>query len=159
MKGIQYQSDNSIKLSWLDSKLLNGLVDPRSLFTIYRCDRQSNNPTGGVCILVHSSINSCPVVFDVSHFKSEEIAVCNICVDCSHFLLITCFTALNLSVSDFTVSIDCLKSLCNLSDSCLILGDFNLPLIDWINTYFPGDAKSQYFYLFFTDFGFYSVYS
>jgi len=41
-----------------------------------------------------------------------------------------------------------------LSDSCLILGDFNLPLIDWINTYFPGDSKSQYFYLFFTDFGF-----
>ena len=38
--------------TWLNAVYSDSLLDPKSAYHIYRCDRQSLHPSGGVCIFV-----------------------------------------------------------------------------------------------------------
>ena len=44
--------------TWLDPNFNEGLLDPRSYYTVYRRDRLCLNPAGGVMIFVHHRIVS-----------------------------------------------------------------------------------------------------
>ena len=49
---------------------------------------------------------------------------------------------------------ECLCQICAACDKCIVIGDFNLPKINWKDSYFPGDFKYNVFYNFYTDYGF-----
>ena len=59
-----------------------------------------------------------------------------------------------MSIDDFRTNLDCLQSFCASDGSQdLLVGDFNLPHIDWLNGHIPNDCKSEEFYEFSIDFG------
>lgn len=67
-----------ISESWLCSNFKNSMLDPRSLFNIYRRDRTARWPAGGVCIFIHREIKSCLDFIDSARFPDSEIIACNI---------------------------------------------------------------------------------
>ena len=44
--------------SWLHDEISNGMLDPKSMFSIYRSDRVVDRG-GGVCVLINHSIKTC----------------------------------------------------------------------------------------------------
>ena len=44
--------------SWLHDEISNGMLDPKSMFSIYRSDRPVDRG-GGVCVLINHSIKTC----------------------------------------------------------------------------------------------------
>jgi len=133
--------------------LANSLIDPKGLFNIYRCDRCCDFPSGGVCILVHRTLDSLSVDIDYTLFPNVEIVACHV-FNCSRkFLLICSYIAPSLIISDFITSIDCLRVLCNTSVDCIVAADFNLPNFNWANFDVPRDSKSVVFYNFICDLG------
>jgi len=68
--------------TWLNAVYSDGLLDPKSAYHIYRCDRQSLHPSGGVCIFVSRQINSAEILIDFNDYPNVEI------VSCKFFLLI-----------------------------------------------------------------------
>ena len=65
-----------------------------------------------------------------------------------------CYIPPSVSRELFSVSINCLQNVCSACDSCILVGDFNLPNIEWKKNSLPGDFKSQLFLKFLTDCGF-----
>jgi len=64
--------------SWLSPNISNGLLDPRSKFTIMQNDRSSGKD-GGVCVFVHKSHTVAQVEF-AGIYSELEIVVFDRCV-------------------------------------------------------------------------------
>ena len=141
--------------TWLDANFSDGLLDPRNLFNIYRHDRNAPHPAGGVCIFVRRDINTSLIDINYHDFPGVEIVAVNIITNTRNYItLICCYIAPSVSKEAYDLSIRCLSQICNSSEHCILIGDFNLPNIDWTTNFFPGDYKSQAFLTFFTDYGF-----
>jgi len=65
--------------SWLRSSTPDGMIDPRGLYTVTRCDRESQFAAGGVCIFV-SKMYSVAVVNVADLYPELEIC----CIDLLH---------------------------------------------------------------------------
>ena len=117
--------------TWLDDSIPNGLLDPKGLFTIYRFDRPSENLGGGVCVLINRQLKSYLIDIDYSAFFNAEIVACNICFKDFKRSLICCYCPPSLSSDRFNAFINCLHSVCCSVSSCTVIGDFNLPDINW----------------------------
>ena len=139
--------------TWLDSSVTDGIIDPRGLFNIYRCDRAADSHGGGVCILVRRIFKSSAIDIDHTMFPNVEIVACSIFLADFKRTLICCYFPPSLSSSQFLSFTNCLRALCVVDVSCFLIGDFNLPNIDWKNFVFPEDLKSKAFFNFFTDVG------
>ena len=140
--------------SWLDGDFSNGLLDPKGHFNIYRIDRASNNPAAGVCIFVKRHINSAATDIH-SDFIFVELVALKIFLDVTSVItLVCCYIPPSISKEWFNSTVSCLQNICSPADSCILVGDFNLPNIDWVGNIFPGDFKSQLFLNFFTTCGF-----
>jgi hypothetical protein len=59
--------------SWLNPAISDGLLDPRSNYTVYRHDRQ-NNTGGGVCVLIKNSLHS--EQLDISSLPASVELLC-----------------------------------------------------------------------------------
>ena len=66
-----------ISESWLTSDMSAGLIDPKSKYTIYRCDRK-NRDGGGVCILVSKQLNSTVIDCTTNLTGSYELIGCRL---------------------------------------------------------------------------------
>jgi len=66
--------------SWLRSSSPDGMIDPQGLYTVTRCDRESQFAAGGVCIFV-SKIYNVVVVVNVADL-CPELEIC--CIDLLH---------------------------------------------------------------------------
>lgn len=145
--------------SWLDLNFSNGLLDPKGYFNIYRFDRTCDHPAGGVCILVNRNIDSANIDMHADCVLVELVAL-SIFVNAQlAFTLVCCYIAPSVSRDFFNNTIKCMRNICTTCASCILVGDFNLPNIDWLSNNFPGDFKSQLFLTFFTDFGFFQYIS
>jgi hypothetical protein len=130
--------------TFFNNKLTNNIVCPNS-YSIYRKDRLKIG--GGVAIYCRNDI------------KSEQVAITQndndidiICVDLffgAHKLrLITCYRPPFYSKIDFDylVSlISIINDLCSSVSQFIIVGDFNLPKIDWINYTSPNEKCHSLF--------------
>jgi hypothetical protein len=79
---------------------------------------------------------------------------CNIITPSFKLVFICCYISPSLDIADFIDYFNFLSSICSNTNHCIVIGDFNLPHVDWTRNYFPGDTKSQCFYTFINDFGF-----
>ena len=132
--------------SWLCSKLFNdAILDPRSLFNIYRRDRISHWPAGGVCIFISKSVQSFENEIDRQMFPDAEIvSVCAIFPDNLKLIIVCVYLPPNLSTDLFGQSMQCIERICaSSSESILIVGDFNLPDIDWKDFTSPETVKNK----------------
>jgi len=144
-----------ISESWLSPKIGNGLLDPKSLFQIYRKDRIDGY--GGVCIFVDKLINSVPISADFNGRGVVELVGCSIIIDKLNLYVFCFYCAPKISSEEFSISLEALRSLLLISKDHLIFGDFNLPSIDWRsdwdNPVFPNEPRPQAFQLFCLDMG------
>jgi len=111
--------------TWLTKDMPDSLFCP-SDYSVVRFDRS-------VALFIHNSLN-CSIVPIPTEFANIEM----VCVD------VTCFDSLYIVVGYYRSggcsaeaieyvlsSVQCLKKLCSTELTLVLLGDFNLPLIEW----------------------------
>jgi len=142
--------------TWLSTSVTDAMLDPKGLYTVYRCDRSNGRAGGGVCVLV----KACHSVLRVDLQLTSSSFEC-VCFDLfiSHsvmrmFLVYrppsTCQTN---NVGAMTDLVNCLAQQCvNTSTTC-ILGDMNCPNIYWDAGIVVGDIVQKIFHDFTTDQG------
>ena len=132
--------------TWLCNNFTDGMLDPESKFNIYRRDRKSGWPAGGVLIFIHRSLQSSLHSIDVSCYPDSEIIAAHVYLASGLKICIACvYLPPNLSIEKFHESIQHLRSICSQENLLIATGDFNLPKIDWTNMISSQDAKSAEF--------------
>ena len=150
-----------ISETWLNSSVTNSMLDPRQQFEIYRCDRQVRTG-GGVCAMIPTIYKSHEHTFSNDERLLLESSGCEaVCIDVtinkSKYRFIAVYRP-PLSSTDIHVKTTNLKSLidklthplCN----TIIVGDFNLPKINWSENVYPCDGLHDVMYDCFSSLGF-----
>ena len=121
--------------SWLNENVPTGCLDPNPCYHVMRCDRKTGRG-GGVCIFVHRSLQ--PDQVDVNDTYKELELLCFDLICNTRKLRFFCAYRPPCNDSSGQVYLDLLlKCITAYTGKCctsVILGDFNLPNIDW-NTY------------------------
>ena len=129
------------------------LLDPLAKFEIFRLDRRSANPGGGVCICVVKSLISSHVFIDYDIFPAIEIVSCKIRL-AKQAITFTCvYIAPGISIDALMPIVNCLRDLCSRNSSNVVVGDFNLPKFDWLHCCIPTDTKSHEIFNWICDMG------
>ena len=127
--------------TWLNDSTPNSLLDCNDNYTIIRKDRDTRG--GGVCFFISKSFTtnvSQVIIPDL--YKSLEVVAIDVSFGRMKTRLILLYrppgNSYDIVLNELLVSaLDYLSS-----SSCqrhVILGDFNLPTIDWPNCYFPSN--------------------
>lgn len=136
--------------TWLSSDIPDGFVCPKG-YTIVRADRGTRG--GGVALCVKGNINYC-VEKTCNQYQNVEC----VCIDVqSEYRVIGFYRPPSFSRSDLdyaTASVLLLRKLCSTDKKLILLGDFNLPDIDWKFYHGPENPIYQSFILFFNSYGF-----
>ena len=124
------------------------VLDPKSNFNIYRRDRISRWPAGGVAIFIHKSLHSClNASIDNGSYPDTEMIAANVYLASAVKLCILCaYLPPNLPIDIFHRNMDYLDNICAKEDVIIAVGDFNLPSIDWHRNIPGNDAKSVEFF-------------
>ena len=135
-----------ISESWLSPNIVNGLIDDRGWYNIYRRDRPGPNPGGGVCILVlkglQSSMIDCARVMPNDVYDNVEIVGCTISMNTLSFTITCVYLAPNLNSEQYVLALTCLQTIYSTQGEIHItVGDFNLPRINWSTLTGPPDTK------------------
>lgn len=118
--------------TWLNSKVPNSLLLSNFPYTIVRSDR--HNKGGGVCIFISHNVVYCQV--ETPKIPNAEIISIDIHdpVTQSKHRLINVYRPTTCETNQhFTLLLDTLTELCAVDFPVTLVGDFNLPCIDWIN--------------------------
>lgn len=131
--------------SWLKPSTPDSVLTADNIFSIYRKDRVPATG-GGTCIIVNNSKVKAIRVNIADRFEDLDI----VCID-----IVNCSMPIRLVAgyrpphsSDSAVDavqytnhfIDCLISVCDVDSSVVLVGDFNMPSIDWCNLQFVADS-------------------
>ena len=135
----------AITETWLNNTVPDSLLDQSNLYSVFRHDRPSRG--GAVCLLI-SNLFRCiqiPVELDL-------IGVEIVCVDiyCKHELIriIVCYRSTSLARASIELNnrlVHCINKLSHVRHSVLLVGDFNLPHINWYTNHIPKDLMHQTF--------------
>jgi len=139
----------AITETWLHDSIANGLIDPESLYNIVRKDRKADVKGGGVCALVNKCWTVIPVDID-DEFADLEIV---------GFDLVAAKTRIRYFVLYRPPKVDSLAAVymghiinCLVrhesSHTNVILGDLNLPKINWPTLSCPNDNLHRPFLTF-----------
>jgi len=135
--------------TWLKPATPDSFLNVHKHFSLVRCDRKISDG-GGVCVVIRKDLHYCLVVVP-DKFSSLELVAVDLILSRGKVRYVLCYRppyydntakvyALNM--------IECLKCLINCSWPCVILGDFNLPLINWNEN----RAPNSHIYVNFMDF-------
>ena len=121
--------------SWLNGSLTSDFLCANTVYTLYRQDRKSREG-GGVCVFVKQGL-----IVEKINFLSDDSELEVLCLDisvpnCSENLcrLILVYRTPAESFENCLFLLQCLESLFFVAKGrIVVLGDFNLPLIDWQN--------------------------
>jgi len=121
--------------SWLDADITDSLLDPLKYYNIFRRDRGSAG--GGVCVFCHRSI-TCVRVDVADMFKDVEIVVIKVLTSNYNYNFNFNTVYRPPACKDQAV---CIKSVCDLpnKNNTIMVGDFNLPNINWQLQLAPND--------------------
>lgn len=126
--------------TWFSDNLPDNLVCPAD-YAVFRKDRQSS-VGGGVAIFVRKDLMAKSVNIKVNNVHDLEIVCVDVQFKSQYIRFITCYRPPAYSAHD----VEYLKHLvCAISDLCLkasqviIMGDFNLPNVDWDNYSAPNE--------------------
>jgi len=114
--------------SWLSPILSNGILDPKSLFNIYRKDRSDGY--GGACIFVSKNVQSYVIDPVKEPILNREIVGCKIICKDIYVSIYCVYCPPNISLDLLTSTLKCLHSLCVGDKTSVIFGDWNLPGVD-----------------------------
>jgi len=141
---IMYNDDYDcivITETWLHTGICDGAIDPRGLYSVIRKDRVGVRG-GGVCILVRRKYQAVPIVFKADYCELEIIGV----TFHDFHPKLDIFAVYRPPNRDceakqyMQLLIDCLKTSTSNTNMHVIVGDFNLPQIEWNTLACPSDA-------------------
>lgn len=118
--------------SWLGDDILDSVLTQNAPYSIVRCDRDLGKKGGGCCILIANTL----------HFKivsNINIHSANIvCIDLFDIYALDPVRLINVycpptfkQSSNYSDFIDFLSELSTIDSFLIVVGDFNLPKIDW----------------------------
>ena len=132
--------------TWLNDSILSSEILPG--YTIYRRDRL-NRTGGGVLVAVKDNIRS------TRHAELEpentELIVIELIIPNSKSVLLYTFYRPPNSAPDVLLQLNSSLLSTRESSCCILLGDFNLPELDWSNPSAPNHHSGQVFYDTFCD--------
>ena len=132
--------------SWLKNNILDGHIDNSGQFCIFRRDRPVR-AGGGVLALVSKSYSSYKISIP-EKFCSLEIVAFTLIMPTRKYRFITVYRPpeFNLIGRQYMKLLcECLEFLCKTEDILILVGDFNLPCIDWVNFEAPSDDIQNVF--------------
>jgi hypothetical protein len=140
--------------TWLSDKVTDGLLDPKSRYNLYRCDRPGLRQGGGVMIAVHKNIRSSLLPLSLLDVDlGAELISCAI-LTCTIRIIVTCvYLPPNLPGIAFAGVVEKMNKFFAQGGCSILLGDFNLPKLDWGSNVTTSDSKSRLFYDFANDHG------
>ena len=144
--------------TWLNKSMPDTFINANSRFNVYRCDRPTRG--GGVCILVDKCFSSKVIQVHLpnSYDKLEVLCVDILCSNRkSRIILLYRPPSTNYDNNYHILLVQCLKKLCNCNHEVIILGDMNLPDVDWQTGTFPSNSAYTALCEFFFQFGFHQV--
>jgi len=118
--------------SWLKNSVTDGQLDNNGQFCVHRRDRP-NRSGGGILALISRKFHSFPVPVP-EKFQMLEVIAVTVVTPLRNFRFINVYRPPDFNLSareDMKLLCDCLDFLCNTHDTVVLLGDFNLPHIDW----------------------------
>ena len=118
-------TESFLKKDIADSVLLGNL---KSMYVIYRCDR-INRVGGGVALLCHSSLST--VRLNLTEHADFEIVAVDI-YSKEKLRYVCVYRPPDCSLDSTAVLCAELRKLCNVPHATCLVGDFNLPLVDFI---------------------------
>ena len=127
--------------TWLHNDIPDGVFCPRQ-YNVIRYDR--GNRGGGVALFVRNGIKYAHVEIP-KEFNNVEILCADIKLGDQSVRIIGYYRSggFDKEATDYmTASVKCLKKLCSTANRVLLLGDFNLPEIDW--NYYRGPDNVIY---------------
>ena len=140
--------------SWLSAAVTNAMLDSTGNYTIYRKDRPGKRG-GGVIGMVSNNYNSYTIPLP-SKFDMLEIVVFCIVTKLGTFRYIVVYRPpdYNQAARDYMKLLcQCLEFLCNTRDTVVLVGDFNLPGVNWALMDSPDDSIHSAFLEFCIRFG------
>ena len=128
--------------TWLTESVADGMLDPESMFTVFRSDRQRARG-GGVCLLINKHIKAVQV--QLQNSPSDVDMLCIDLLFCQPYRMFVVYSPPSVSSELVTMSslVRCLEDNCNRLGPTLIVGDFNCPQIDWSKMLAPAENGNK----------------
>jgi len=146
----------SVTESWLDSSVTEGMIDTSGSYSLHRNDRLTQQG-GGVLCLVSKNWTSYTVPIP-EKFKTLDIIAVTILTDIGSVRYITVYRPPEfnkLGLDYIVLLVECLEYLCDTRDTIVLVGDFNLPHVDWNLLNSPDDDIRSRFLQFCVHYGLY----
>ena len=140
--------------TWLNISIPDSLIAPKG-YKVYRHDRSTR--AGGVAIFVRDTA----VVHQVAvsgEFNNIEVVCIDVHLYNTVYRVIGFYRPPGLdrdAQAYLSASVKCLQALCSTEKTTVILGDFNLPNIDWSCYHCPDNPIYKEFLKFVNSYGFY----
>lgn len=141
--------------SWLDSNISDNTIALSENYVVYRHDR-AMRIGGGVLAIVSNKLHSYEILIP-KQFNFVELECFEVVADCGTYRFIVLYRPpeFNLLGRDYVKRmIECLVYFCNTNNTVFIVGDFNLPKVDWAMSTAPDDDIHSSFLKFCVDYGF-----
>ena len=118
--------------TWLNDNFDSFLLDPSNAYNIHRKDRNSGNSAGGVCIFVTKEYKSLSLNIEFANATDDsEIITCAVLHNDTKLIFICVYIAPNLEIDMFDKALATLSRTLQSEGTHVVIGDFNLPKIDW----------------------------
>lgn len=128
--------------TWLRKDIVDSVITNNRVYSVFRKDRFSIG--GGVYILLdNTKVKAVPVRVPDS-FDDLDVLCVDIISVSQPIRLIACYRPPSsdtdiAAVNSMKHFIGCVEYLCDVDKSVILLGDFNLPNVDWSNPTFCSD--------------------
>ncbi|EYC44081.1 hypothetical protein Y032_0473g2116 [Ancylostoma ceylanicum] len=111
----------------------DALLSYKNCYNVFRCDRRGLRPGGGVAVLIHKLMpHSLVAIKDFSDFC--QVICIQISNDKEPTLVVTVYRSPSCSDTDLAQCLGFINALLShWSFSAMVIGDFNFPLIYWVN--------------------------
>ncbi|MCP4491464.1 MAG: endonuclease/exonuclease/phosphatase family protein, partial [Gammaproteobacteria bacterium] len=122
--------------TWLSNTILDSQLLSLLPYNVIRCDRKGRRG-GGVAVFFKNELTMSQVPIDSLYSSVEVCALDFVGITGKRLRLICSYVAPDVTSLEFSNAIQCINSLsCDSLPVCLV-GDFNLPGIDWTTFSFP----------------------
>lgn len=142
----RYKPDvTALSETWLSTDVNSGslLGEFTPLYAIFRCDR-INKRGGGVALILNHSLSP-HFVFQEAVPNAYELLCCDIFVKSHSTRLIVVYRAPSCPNPMMLKLVKALSDLISCDNPCLVMGDINLPKIDWSVPYAPNSSMEAVF--------------
>lgn len=134
--------------SWLNESVTDAMLDPNSVFAVFRSDRQRTRG-GGVCMLISKEFKTIQIQLQDTPVEVDMLYV-DLLFSQPYRIFVVYRPPVRLESNDcnhstpiMTKLVKCLANFCNRLGPTIIVGDFNCPNINWSKMIEPADSVNK----------------